>query len=74
MNKFQNENRSRSYGLRPGDIVTIMYDNDDKYIIKELIPSDNNKVVIGSLSTLEVTTAVAEHCKIIKKVEDEAAI
>jgi hypothetical protein len=70
--EFINENRTRYYGLRVGDIVSIksvMGENIGEHTVVELIPMDNNSVLLKSpdKGTFEW---VAEWCTIITKVED----
>ena len=70
--EFLNENRTRYYGLRVGDIVDIKNIQGKSLgnrIVVELIPMDNNSVLIIG-NDKRPFEWVAEWCDIIKKVED----
>ena len=70
---FDNENRTRYYGLRKGDIVKLKGVNGNVfYQNAEVIDygmMDNNRVIVKPMSGDE-TDWVAEYCEIIVKVED----
>ena len=70
--EFLNENRTRYYGLRVGDIINAKSLNGKiwgRSKILELVPMDNNKVIIESKNGTPIEW-VAEWCDIIIKVED----
>jgi len=70
--EFTNENRTRYYGLRVGDIVNakgltgIVWGRSK---VLELVPMDNNSVIIES-KTGKPIEWTAEWCEIVTKVED----
>jgi hypothetical protein len=70
---FDNETRSRYYGLRKGDIVDLKgIDGKVCHPNAEVIEygfMDNNRVIVRLMSGSE-TDWVAEYCNIIVKVED----
>lgn len=68
---YTNERRDRHYGLRVGDIVKCKYtpDPDTLYKVVHLCALDNNGVYLQK-GDQQPIRAVAEHCEIIKKVED----
>jgi hypothetical protein len=70
--EFINENRTRYYGLRVGDIVDAKSLNGTiwgRSKVLELVPMDNNSVVIENKNGNPIEW-VAEWCTIITKVED----
>lgn len=70
---FENENRTRYYGLRKGDIVTARTLAKQVYYKgAEVVgySSDNNRVIINHPRLENPTWWVAEWCEITKKVEE----
>lgn len=65
--KFTNEDRTRYYGLRVGDIVLCNSANPCEVV--ELTPCDNNSVELIDTITSEIFTYTAEHCTIISAVK-----
>lgn len=74
MEEFDNENRTRYYGLRIGDFVKYSIPGDelhpDTYEVIRYGFMDNNRVVIQSQETGKQISVVAEWCRIITKVEE----
>jgi hypothetical protein len=75
MKPFDNEDRSRYYGLRVGDTVKPKAISGGmwKEGISEVVnycPGDNNRVMIKSKTGI-VTDWVAEWCEIVERVEDK---
>lgn len=69
---FTNENRTRYYGLRVGDIVNPKHVSGAPFgecKVVELIPMDNNSVMLEDKNGNPIEW-VAEWCEIITKVED----
>jgi len=72
--EFDNENRSRYYGLRVGDIVEQKaFGTSSKGEVIGYGFLDNNRVYVR-LESGEETDFIAEWCEIIKKVEDGEGI
>jgi len=72
MTQFTNENRTRYYGLRVGDIINAKSLNGTvwgKSKVLELVSMDNNKVLIESKNGTPIEW-IAEWCEIVTKVED----
>lgn len=73
MEKFDNKERRRCYGLRVGDTVDVYSINGIKWgqsKVLELCPMDNNRVIIEGKDGNPIDW-VAEWCTIITKVEDQ---
>lgn len=73
---FDNPERTRYYGLRPGDIVSMKGLNSKEVTegeVIELSPGDNNRVHVKTEAG-HITDWVAEWCDIITKVEDRATV
>lgn len=69
---FDNVNRNRFYGVRVGDIVKYgipPLEDDKEYKVVRYGFADNNRVYLQD-SGGNIRSAVAEWCKIIRKVED----
>jgi len=72
MEKFDNKERHRYYGLRIGDLVELNYTQKPeppKAEVIEYCAGDNNRVLLR-LEDGSETDWVAEWCTIITKVED----
>lgn len=69
MSRFDNENRTRYYGLRISDIVKVPFYKLEKATVIEYGFLDNNRVYIQTEND-EKISCVAEFCEIITKVED----
>lgn len=70
---FLNEYRTRYYGLRVGDIVKakpVGYNESIECTVVELIPMDNNSVMLKDNNNRRLFEWVAEWCEIITKVEN----
>lgn len=70
MNSFDNEKRTRYYGVRVGDIVNVKFYNIKNATVTKYMFMDNNAVYVKTEKG-EERKVVAEYCEIIKKVEDE---
>ena len=72
---FDNKERRRYYGVRVGDTVT--YDvpgipvSDETYTVVGYGFMDNNCVYLKSNKDGSDLRAVAEYCRIVKKVDDD---
>lgn len=74
MEKFNNKNRNRYYGLRIGDLVQVKVglQSDPIFLKAEVIEYgflDNNRVYLRFEDGKE-TSWVAEQCEIFTKIED----
>lgn len=67
--QFTNPDRHRRYGLRPGDIVEFQ---KEEYEVSRIDGLDNNSAMLFKADGSEYK-AVAEWCKIKKKIEDRIA-
>jgi hypothetical protein len=72
MAKFTNENRTRYYGLRIGDIIDAKTPNGTNWGRSEVLDwgSNNNEVIIRNKIGQPIEW-VAEWCDIVTKVEDQ---
>lgn len=70
MNNFDNEKRTRYYGIRVGDIVNVKFYNLKNVTVTKYGFMDNNAVYVKT-ETGEQIKVVAEYCEIIKKVDNE---
>jgi len=71
---MENKKRNRYYGLRVGDIVNAkVYDNIQLLNAKilELNSTNNNSVLIDHPKLSKPKWWIAEHCKIVTKVENK---
>ncbi len=73
---FRNEERTRRYGLRVGDLVNRSITNTitNSLEVISINGLDNNRVVVRDLQTNHIYDEVAERCKIVTKVEDRELV
>lgn len=73
MKVFDNAGRNRYYGKRIGDTVKLSFYPIDNTIAEviEYGAMDNNRIYV-KLENGETIKWIAEHCTIIKKVEDDS--
>jgi 8-oxo-dGTP pyrophosphatase MutT (NUDIX family) len=71
--RFDNEKRSRYYGIRVGDTITVKYSADENLngLVVEYGFMDNNRVIVQFDGSKEYDSCVAEYCKIVVPVEDK---
>jgi hypothetical protein len=73
---FRNEERTRRYGLRVGDLVSrsIIDNHSVSLEVISINGFDNNRVVVRELQTNHIYDEVAEYCTLVTKVEDRELV
>lgn len=72
--EFDNQDRSRYYGLRKGDTIKVLDVSGRVWgesKVLDYVAGDNNRVIIASKNGTPIDW-VAEWCEIITKVEEQS--